>query len=136
MRKLNSTEQLGQRVLFPRNAGQEKSEADLMLALNKALQQAGEETSLRFIRVRYAPSGAISALLSEKADAGQLLPRRSNLLIRAVKTVDPAVIGIKIPEHWQRLKVHGMPLARYLGEGKIVGINVMPWLKLRQGAAR
>ena len=90
-----------------------------MLTLNKALQQAGEETSLRFIRVRYAPSGAISALLSEKADAGQLLPWRSNLLIRAVRALDPAVVGIEIPEHWQRLKDHGMPLERYLGEGKM-----------------
>ncbi len=122
MRQPNSTiqqEQLGRRVLFPGNAGQEKSEADLMLALNEALQQAGEEMSLRFIQVRYAPSGAISALLFEKADAGQLLPRRSNLLIRAVKALDPAVVGIEIPEHWQRLKVHGMPLKRYLGEGKM-----------------
>lgn len=100
--------QLGRRVLFPQSEGQEKSEADLMLALNKALQQAGEETSIRFIRVRYSPSGAISALLSEKADAGQLLPRSSNLLIRAVKAVDPAVVGIQILEHWQQLKVHGM----------------------------
>ena len=30
-------EQLGQRILFPRNPSQEKSEADLMLALNEAL---------------------------------------------------------------------------------------------------
>ena len=121
-KQLNSTirqEQLGQRILFPQNAGQEKSEADLMLALNEALQQVGEETSIRFTRVRYAPSGAISALLSEKADAGQIIPRRSNLLIRAVKAVDPAVVRIEILEHWQRLKVHGMPLERYLGEGKM-----------------
>ncbi len=45
-----------------------------MLALNKALQQDGEGTGLCFIRVRYSPSGAISALLGEKADASQLIP--------------------------------------------------------------
>lgn len=28
-------------------------------------------------------------------------------------------MGIEILEHWQRLKVHGMPLKRYLGEGKM-----------------
>ena len=112
-------EQLGRRILFPRNPGQEKSEADLMLALNEALQQVGEETYIRFTRVRYAPSGAISALLTEKADAGQLIPRRSNVLIRAVKAVDSAVVGIEVLEHWQRLKVHGMPLERYLGKGKM-----------------
>ena len=106
-------DQLGRRVLFPRNVeGQKKSEADLMLALNEALQKIGEESHTRFCRVKYAPSGAISALLNEKANAGSLIPRKSNLLIRAVKSVDPKVIGVEILEHWQRLKVHGMPLER------------------------
>ena len=50
-KQLNSTsrqKQLEQRILFLRNIGQEKSEANLMLALNKALQQAEEEMSIRF----------------------------------------------------------------------------------------
>lgn len=38
-------------ILFPRNPGQEKSEADLMLALNEALQQVGEDTWVRFTQV-------------------------------------------------------------------------------------
>lgn len=68
-------EQMGRRILFPRNQeGQKKSEADLMLALNEALQKAGEESHVRFCRVKYAPSGAISALLNENADAGLLMP--------------------------------------------------------------
>ena len=90
-----------------------------MLALNEASQQAGVETYIRFSRVRYAPSSAISALLTEKPDAGRLIPQRSNLLIRAANSVDPAVVGVEILEHWQLLKVHGMPLERYLGEGKM-----------------
>ena len=64
--------QLGQRILFPRNLGQKKSEANLMLALNEALQ-AGKETCIRFTRVRYAPSGAISAFFSKKADVRQVI---------------------------------------------------------------
>ena len=107
----------GRRILFPRVLGQQKSEADLMLALNEALQKAGEGSGTRFILVKYAPSGAISALLTEQANAGSLIRRLSNLLIRMVKTVDPAVVGVEILEHWQRLKVHGIPLERYLGEG-------------------
>lgn len=35
---------LGRRILFSRDLGQEKSEANFILALNKALQQAGGET--------------------------------------------------------------------------------------------
>ncbi len=112
-------EDQGRRILFPRSLGQQKAEADLMLALNEALQKAGEGLDTRFIRVKYAPSGAISALLTEQANAGSLIPRLSNLLIRTIKAVDPAVVGVEILEHWQRLKVHGMPLGRYLSEGKM-----------------
>ena len=95
------------------------SEADIMLALNEALQRAGEGLETRFCRVRYSPSGAVSALLTEKANAGSIIPRLSNVLIRAAKPVDMAIIGVEILEHWQRLKVHGMSLERYLGEGSM-----------------
>ena len=100
-------------------SGHQMSEADLMVALNEALQRAGEDLETWFCRVRYAPSGAISALLIKKANAGSILPRLSNVLIRAAKTVDAAVIGVEILEHWQRLKVHGMSLERYLREGSM-----------------
>ena len=105
------SEQRGRRILFPRkDGGQLKSEADIMLALNEALQKAGIEPKIRFTQVKYAPSGSISALLTEKADATMLLPQRSNMLIRAAKTIDDAVIGVEVLEQWHRLKVHGMSL--------------------------
>ena len=87
-----------------------------MLVLSKALQKAGESAFIRFSRVSYSQSGAISALLTEKADAVELLKTRKNTLIRAAKMIDTAVIGA---EALQCLKVHGMPLERYLGEGKM-----------------
>ena len=65
------------------------------------------------------PSGAVSALLNEKADTGSIIPRMSNVLIRAAKTIDQAIVGVEVLEHWQRLKVHGIPLERYLGEGNM-----------------
>lgn len=110
----------GKRILFPREEAQPKmSEEDIMLALNEALQKAGEPISIRFSRVSYSQSGAISALLTEKGDATELLKICTNILIRAAKTIDRVVIGVEALEHWQRLKVHGMPLGRYLGEGKM-----------------
>ena len=60
--------QLERRILFPCNPGQTISEANLILALNKALQQAGEKIYICFTRVQYASYCAISALLSKKAD--------------------------------------------------------------------
>ena len=110
----------GRRILFPRKEAQpKKSEEDIMLALNEALQKAGESASIRFNRVSYSQSGAISALFTEKGNAIELLKTRTNVLIRAAKAVDAAVIGVEALEHWQRLKVHGMPLSRYLGEEKM-----------------
>lgn len=64
-------------------------------------------------------SGAISILLIEKSNAENLVRDHSNMLIRVAKSVDKKVIGRKALEHWQKFKVHGMPLAQYLGEGKI-----------------
>ena len=61
----------------------------------------------------------MSALLNEKADTGSIIPRMSNVLIRAAKTIDQAIVGVEVLEHWQRLKVHGIPLERYLGEGNM-----------------
>lgn len=74
-------------------------EADLMLALNKALQRAGEGLKTHFCQVRYLPSRAVSALLTQKANAGLSIPRLSNVLIWAAKTVDAAVIEVEILEH-------------------------------------
>lgn len=87
-----------------------------MLVLNEALQRVGVEPKVRFSRVQYAPSGSISALLTEKADATLFLLQGPNLLIRVVKTIDNTVVGVEILEQWHRLKVHGMPLERYLAQ--------------------
>ena len=87
------------RVIFRREAlSPRKSEADLMLALNEALQKAGTPTYTRFSRVGYSQSGAISTLLTEKSSAEQLVGNHSNILIRAAKAVDEGVIGVEALE--------------------------------------
>ncbi len=97
----------------------QKSKEDLMLVLNKSLQKTRVPAYIRFCRVGYAQSGAISALLTEKSSEKDLIKEHSKVLIRAAKSIDEAVIGVEALERWQRLKVHRMPLARYLREGKI-----------------
>ena len=69
--------------------------------------------------MRYSPSRAISALLTKKANARLFIPRLSNVLIRAAKTVNLAIIRVEILDYWQCLKVHGISLERYLAEGCI-----------------
>lgn len=79
-------EHQGRRILFLRKIlGRQISEGDLMLALNEALQRAGKGLETCFCRVKYSPSGAVSAFLTEKANAGSLISRLSNVLIRQQK---------------------------------------------------
>lgn len=107
------------RVIFRREpSSPQKLEEDLMLVLNKSLQKTGIPAYIRFPRLGYALSGAIPALLTEKSSAKDLVREHSNVLIRAAKSIE-SVIGVEVLERWQRLKVHGMPLGRYFGEGEM-----------------
>lgn len=61
--------QCGRKIYFLcKMEGQHKSEADLMLALNEALQKTRINPKICFCYIRYVPLGSISALLTEKAD--------------------------------------------------------------------
>lgn len=62
--------------------------------------------------------GGIYAFQS-KDNAKLLILRLSNILIRSAKTVDIANVGVEILEYWQRRKVYGMSLDRYLGDSKM-----------------
>ena len=97
----------------------QKSEADLILTLNKLLQKARVLAYIRFSKMRYLQSRAISALLTKKSNAEKLINSYLNILIKAAKSIDKRVVGVEVFEHWQQLKVYGMSLARYLGEEKI-----------------
>ena len=87
------------RVIFQNElASHQKSEADLMLVLNELLQKTRVSVYIQFSRVRYAQSGTILTLLTEKSSAENLVREHSNLLIRAAKSVDKGVIGVEALE--------------------------------------
>ena len=108
------------KVIFRKEAAvSQRSEADLMLFLNELLQKAEIPAYIRFSKVGYSQSGAISGLLTEKSNAEDLIKDHTTTLIRAAKLVDEGVIGVETLERWQRLKMHGMPLIFYLAMGKM-----------------
>ena len=74
---------------------------------------------VRFSKVGYSQSGAISGLLTEKSNAEDLLRDHLTILIRAAKPVNEGVIGVEVLERWHMLKVHRMPLMHYLKKGKM-----------------
>lgn len=66
--------------------------------------------------MRYLQSGAISEIFTENSNGEELISNYSNILIRAAKSIDKIVIKVDALERWQRLKIHGMLLAQYLGD--------------------
>lgn len=66
---------------------QQKSEADPMLALNESLQRAFIPVYIRFSRVGYFQSGAISGLFTDRSNAEDLIQHHSNTLISTAKSV-------------------------------------------------
>ena len=64
------------------------------------LKEAKAPLHIRAERVSYSASGSISVLLKPKAHTGMLFPLYKNNLIKAVKAVDPAVVGVEAIEQW------------------------------------
>lgn len=62
----------------------------------------------------YANTGAITILLEKGTLDSMLLPDYKDLLVTAARQADPAMISVELPEQWYRVKVHGVPIKRYL----------------------
>jgi hypothetical protein len=102
------------RCLFTRESKERKIDLkDLLLALNKAIQQEKYPDHVRLLSLSYTPTGAISGLLKEKALVGMLEPIKK-ILLDVVKKFDPTVKDLKQAEQWYKLKIHKIPLNRYL----------------------
>lgn len=87
------TEPERRRVIFRREINSpQKSQADLMLVLNETLQRVGISAYVRFSKVGYSQSGAISGLLTERSNTEDRILHHSNILIRAAKSIDGGVI--------------------------------------------
>ncbi|RHZ51556.1 uncharacterized protein CDV56_101122 [Aspergillus thermomutatus] len=105
------------RLLFRREKGETALRAereDIILAVNRRLASEGFPGFIRAVDAGYSNTGAISVLLEKKALGSMLLPNHQDLLVAAIRQADPAVISVELPEQWYRIKVHGVPIRRYL----------------------
>jgi hypothetical protein len=109
------------RVLFIREASTNRSDPrDVMLEINKALAQAGANTNtaVRLIEMRYTRKGHLSGLVSENVRADDLL-EHTVAVTAAARRRDAAVRDVEKTEKWRKLRVHGVSLDRYIGEGQL-----------------
>ena len=90
--------------------------ADIQSAINRALCQERVPHSVRVQEVRRNDRGTITGATIPTASAEMLLNYRDTV-IRAARTQDAGIVGVELNEIWKRVKIHGIPLARYVGKG-------------------
>ena len=91
---------------------------EIQLALNRALVSAGVPDFIRVVDAAYAASGHITVLLKEGAPSSLLVLAYNDMLIATVRQVDIAVISVEVSEQWQRVKVYGVPIRRYINSNQ------------------
>jgi len=105
------------RLLFRREGGKTapKSEKeDVILAINRAVAKKHFPAFIRVVDAGYTNTGAITILLEKGTLGSMLLPVYKDLLVTAARQADPTVISVELPEQWYRVKIHGVPIRRYL----------------------
>ena len=90
--------------------------ADIQSAINRALYQERVPHCVRVQEVRRNDRGTITGATIPTASAEMLLNYRDTV-IRAARTQDAGIVGVELNEIWKRVKIHGIPLARYVGKG-------------------
>jgi hypothetical protein len=88
----------------------------ISLATNQALFQQQAPAHIRITNTTRNTRCTIMAITCPNATAAMVLIYR-DLIITAVPTVEKGVINVEENESWDRLKVHAVPLVRYMGNG-------------------
>lgn len=105
------------RVLFVRNVQTHNCDPrDIMFEVNKALAHARAHVTVRLIKMEYTEKGNLTGVMSENANAEELL-NYAPVVMAAVKKLDPEVAYMEKTEKWLKLRVHGVALDRYMTEG-------------------
>jgi hypothetical protein len=107
------------RILFARNVQPHTCDPrEIMFEVNKALAQARAHVMVRLVEIRYTEKRNLSGVMSENACAEDLIEFAPTVMA-AVQTLDPEVTNMEKTEKWRKLRVHGVELDRYMGEGRL-----------------
>jgi len=84
--------------------------------ISRALFHQQAPAHIGIMNARRNVKGAITAITHQNATA-EVAMRYREVIITAAKTVDRAVVDVEENETWERLKIHALPLVRYMGKG-------------------
>jgi hypothetical protein len=89
---------------------------EMTSAFNRALFQQQGPAHIRIMNARRNAKVTITAIPQENATAGMALLYRDNI-IKADGSVNKGIIDVEGNKSWERLKIHTVPLVRYMGKG-------------------
>jgi len=89
---------------------------EIASAVNRALFQQQAPAHVRIMNARRNAKGTITAITHQNATAQMALLYR-DIIIKAARFVDKGIIDVEGNESWERLKIHTIPLVRYMGNG-------------------
>ena len=89
---------------------------DIHSAVNRALHREKVPHFVRIQEIRRNGKFTVTGVTTPTASARMLMSYK-DIVVTAARTVDIGVVDVEVNEVWKRLKVHGIPLARYMGEG-------------------
>jgi hypothetical protein len=108
------------RIVFSRDPSikaSPKLDQEFMAAINNCLYLKDAPQFHRVAKVARNTKGTITATTIPGVDATMLLHLYRNKILNAIWEVDRGVADVKELDNWVRLKVHGLPLNRFMGRG-------------------
>jgi len=89
---------------------------EIMSAINRALFHQKAPAHIRIMNAKRNARGAITAITHQNAIAEMALQYR-DIIITGARTVDKVVVDVEENESWETLKIHSVPLIRYMRNG-------------------
>ena len=94
----------------------DKTDQEIASAINRALFQQKSPAHIRIMNAKRIPKGANKSITYQKTTAAITLAYHK-VIINAARMVKMGVIDVEENESWEKLKVHAVPLVRYMGKG-------------------
>jgi hypothetical protein len=89
---------------------------EIASAINRARFHQKAPAHIRIMNAKRNAKGAITAITHPNATA-EIALQYCDIITTAARTVDKGVVDVEENESWERLKIHAVPLIRYMGKG-------------------
>jgi hypothetical protein len=89
---------------------------EIASAIHTALFHQKAPAHIRIMIAKRNANSTINAFTHQNA-AAEIAMRYRDIISMPARTVDRRVIDVEENETWERLKIHAVPLVRYMGKG-------------------